>query len=66
MLINRKCQNNDFSLDDFLPYMPQFLSALFVLIDEAESIESKNRIIKCINCIISQGAKHVRMSQETG
>ncbi|KAG8884084.1 hypothetical protein FRB97_005307 [Tulasnella sp. 331] len=51
--------NNDFVLDDFLPFMGQYLAALFLMIDEAEATESKNRIIKSMNCIIGQARQQV-------
>ncbi|KAG9040256.1 hypothetical protein FRB95_000185 [Tulasnella sp. JGI-2019a] len=51
--------NMDFVATDFFPYMAQYLSALFLMIDEAETVESKNRIIKSINCIIGQAGQHI-------
>ncbi|KAG8903449.1 hypothetical protein FRB99_003271 [Tulasnella sp. 403] len=52
-------ENNDFSIDAFEPYLAQVLGALFALINEAETVESKSRILKTINCVIGQAGLRI-------
>ncbi|KAG8989981.1 hypothetical protein FRB94_013831 [Tulasnella sp. JGI-2019a] len=51
--------NKDFIATDFLLYMAQYLSALFLMMDEAKTSESKNKIIKSIKSIIGQAGLHI-------
>ncbi|KAG9008544.1 hypothetical protein FRB93_006463 [Tulasnella sp. JGI-2019a] len=52
-------RNKDFIATDFLLYMAQYLSALFLMMDEAKTSESKNKIIKSIKSIIGQAGLHI-------
>ena len=52
-------QTVEFQIDPFRPFLPMTIEELLRLIDEAESTESKRRILGTLNVVMERAETHV-------